>query len=234
MNGLGCFFDGFQLVRRPGLRRYVVVPVLINVFVFVFLVGLSSAYFDNWMKIVGGWFPVWLSVFSWIIWVFALGLLIAINLFAFTFIANIIGSPFNSMLSVKVEEELTGFITDSVGSLWGIIPRTVARELSKLRFFLPKLLGLLIITFIPVLNIIAPFLWVFFGAWMMCFQYSDYAADNNNISFSELRSRISNRRFHALAFGVPIYFVMSVPFVNLLLMPVGVAGGTRFWVEHLR
>jgi len=25
-----------------------------------------------------------------------------------------------------------------------------------------------------------------------------------------------------------------VPVVNLILMPIGVAGGTRFWVEHLR
>jgi len=96
------------------------------------------------------------------------------------------------------------------------------------------LLGLLLITIIPVINTVAPFLWVLFGAWMMSIQYADYAADNNDISFAELQSRIRARRFDAFMFGLPAYLLLTVPVVNLILMPIGVAGGTRFWVEHLR
>jgi CysZ protein len=96
------------------------------------------------------------------------------------------------------------------------------------------LLGLLLITIIPVINTVAPPLWVLFGAWMMSIQYGDYAADNNDVSFRELQSRMSARWFDALMFGLPAYLLLTVPVVNLILMPVGVAGGTRFWVEHLR
>ena len=42
------------------------------------------------------------------------------------------------------------------------------------------------------------------------------------------------RRLDALMFGLPAYLLLTVPVVNLILMPIGVAGGTRFWVEHLR
>ena len=45
---------------------------------------------------------------------------------------------------------------------------------------------------------------------------------------------MSARRFDALMFGLPAYLLLTVPIVNLILMPIGVAGGTRFWVEHLR
>ncbi len=99
---------------------------------------------------------------------------------------------------------------------------------------LPMLLGLLLITVIPVSNAVAPFLWILFGAWMMSIQYADYAADNNDVSFKALQSRLGARRFDALMFGLPAYLLLTVPVVNLILMPIGVAGGTRFWVEHLR
>ncbi|MFT7222012.1 MAG: CysZ protein, partial [Candidatus Azotimanducaceae bacterium] len=89
-------------------------------------------------------------------------------------------------------------------------------------------------TIIPVVNVISPVLWVLFGAWMMAIQYADYAADNNDASFSSLRNRLARRRFQSLMFGLPAYLLLTVPIVNLILMPVGVAGGTRLWVEHLK
>ena len=106
--------------------------------------------------------------------------------------------------------------------------------MSKFLYYLPRLIGLIVISFIPGLNAIAPFLWVAFGAWMMAVQYTDYAADNNEVSFSDLRSRLNNRKFQSLLFGFPAYFLLAIPLINLVLIPVGVAGGTKFWIEHLR
>ena len=69
---------------------------------------------------------------------------------------------------------------------------------------------------------------------MMALEYSDYGADNNDVPIRELRERLKGKRFQSLMFGLPAYFLLTVPIVNLVLMPVGVAGGTRFWVEHLK
>ena len=175
-----------------------------------------------------------MSALYWLVWGISLIVLLVLILFVFTFVANIIASPFNAILSIKVEQVLTGAAPVSTVSPWLILPRSVARELGKLRYILPRLLGLLLITIIPVINTVAPFLWVLFGAWMMSIQYADYAADNNDVSFGELQSRMRARRFDALMFGLPAYLLLTVPVVNLILMPIGVAGGTRFWVEHLR
>ena len=234
MTGLECFFDGFQLIRRPGLRRYFIVPCLINAAVLTVLVMLSYSRFDDWVAVIMSWFPNWMFALYWLVWGISLIVLLVLLLFIFTFVANIIASPFNAILSMKVEQVLTGSAPESSVSPWLILPRSVARELAKLRYILPRLLGLLLITIIPVINMVAPLLWVLFGAWMMSIHYADYAADNNDVSFAALRSRMSARRFDALMFGLPAYLLLTVPIVNLILMPIGVAGGTRFWVEHLR
>jgi len=234
MTGLQCFLDGFQLIRRPGLRRYFVVPCLINAVVLTLLAGLSYTHFDDWVGLIMGFFPDWMAALYWLVWGIALIVLLVLILFVFTFVANIIASPFNAILSIKVEQALTGSAPQSSVSPWLILPRSLAREVVKFLYILPRLLGLLLITIIPVINTVAPFLWVLFGAWMMSIQYADYAADNNDVSFSELKSRLGSRRFDALMFGLPAYLLLTVPVVNLILMPIGVAGGTRFWVEHLR
>ena len=68
---------------------------------------------------------------------------------------------------------------------------------------------------------------------MMAIQYADYAADNNQLSFPELRARLASARGQALLFGMVVYLILAIPVVNLFLIPIAVAGGTVFWVHHL-
>jgi len=234
MSGLDCFFDGFSLIRKPGLRRYFIIPTLINILVLVALISVSALYFDSWIEMAMGWFPDWMTALYWLVWIIAFLIVMVLVLFCFTFIANIISSPFNAVLSVRVEEFLTGNPPVSAASAWMVLPRAIGREISKLLYVLPRLAVLVLLTIIPVINTISPFLWVLFGAWMMAIQYADYGADNNDVSFRDLRTLLERRRFQAFMFGLPAYLLLTVPMVNLVLMPVGVAGGTRFWVENLK
>jgi len=49
-----------------------------------------------------------------------------------------------------------------------------------------------------------------------------------------LRKRLEDRPMQALLFGLIVYFVIAIPVINLVLIPVAVAGGTVYWVEQLR
>jgi len=234
MNGIDCFMQGFELVLKPGLRRYIIIPTIINTIVLAVMVSVSVSNFGPWVESLTSWLPEWLSFLSWLIW-FLAGIVVAFVLFyLFTISANIIASPFNALLSIKVEEYLTGRLLESNASIWLIVPRAILRELVKLMYLLPRLIGLLLLSVIPVANAIAPILWILFSAWMMAVQYTDYAADNNEISFSDLRNRLGKERVQALVFGLPAYFMLAIPIVNLVLLPVAVAGGTAFWVKNLR
>ncbi|MBQ61498.1 MAG: sulfate transporter CysZ [Gammaproteobacteria bacterium] len=234
MNGIDCFVEGFQLVRTPGLRKYIVIPTVINVFVLVALITVSVSQFDYWVGGLMGMLPEWMSFLSWLIKMLAVLIVAVLLFYLFTIIANIIASPFNALLSIKVEEHLVGNLPASTTSIWLIVPRTVGREIAKLYYFLPRLVGLLLVSIIPLINTAAPILWLLFGAWMMAIQYTDYAADNNEISFSDLRRELGGARFQSVLFGTPVYLLLAIPLANLILLPVAVAGGTVFWIKNLR
>lgn len=233
MNGIDCFFEGFRLVRQPGLRRYVVIPLLINIVVLSAIMFYGMGQYDSLLATISGWLPDWLSFLAGIVSFLTAVIVFAIGIYLFTIIANIIASPFNSLLSEKVEELLVpGLLRESPGILT-ILGRSVAREVSKLLYLLPRLLGLLLFSVIPGVNAFAPLAWILFGAWMMAVQYADYGADNNQLSFPKLRDRLSQSKLQALLFGLIVYFLLAIPIVNLFLIPIAVAGGTVLWVKHL-
>ena len=103
MNGIDCFLEGFSLVRRPGLRQYVIVPALINAVVLILMVSGSYMQFDGWVASATGWLPDWLSFLSGIVWFLAVIAVIFALFYIFTIVANIVASPFNALLSIKVE-----------------------------------------------------------------------------------------------------------------------------------
>jgi len=234
MNGIDCFLEGFGLVRKPGLRRYVIVPAAINMLVLASMILLSITQFDDWVTSATALLPEWLSFLSGLVWLLAVIVVTFALFYLFVVMANIIASPFNALLLIKVEELLVGKPPPSAVSIWLILPRAIWREISKLSYLLPRLLGLLLLSIIPVINLVAPVLWILFGAWMMAIQYTDYGADNNGISFSDLRHRLGKVRLQSVLFGMPAYLLLAVPLVNLVIMPVAVVGGTVFWVKNLR
>lgn len=233
---MNYLLEGLRLIRQPGLRAYVIIPLIINVLVFLLLFGYGIGVVDSWLTTTMATLPEWMSFMYWLVWLLAIATAVLIWFFCFTIVANLIASPFNAVLSVKVEERLTGEIqpAGSISSLMVILPRTLAREFSKLAYYLPRLIGLILITFVPGINFFAPFVWLAFGAWMMAVQYTDFGADNNNVSFKELRYRLSDNKMSSLGFGVIVYLMIAIPILNLIVMPAAVAGGTVFWVERLR
>jgi CysZ protein len=93
-------------------------------------------------------------------------------------------------------------------------------------------LALFLISLIPVINLIAPVLWVIFGSWLLSLEYLDYPMGNHDLVFDEEKRRLGERRGIALGFGGAVMVLTSIPIVNFVTMPVAVAGATLLWVEQ--
>ena len=228
---------GFKMIMRPGLRMYVLLPLSINIMVFFGLIYFAVQRFNGWVAQLMPNLPSWLSFLDYILWPLFVVLVLLIIFFTFTTIANLIASPFNSFLAEKVdsiarrEDTAAPF---SWGELLAIVPRTLWREMRKLGYFLPRALGLLILSFIPGVNIIAAPLWVVFNIWMMAVQYIDYPADNNKVSWGLMLEWLRVKRWLSLGFGGITYLVLMVPLLNLVAMPAAIAGATLLWVDHYK
>ena len=235
-SGLKYFFEGFNIMMRPGLRRFVFIPILVNVIV----LGLSFMWLfsqvDSWIASILSYLPNWLHWLSYILWPLILASILFIFAYFFSTLANIIAAPFNGFLAERVEEELTGVNAKELpwSDFVKDIPRMINREFVRLGYYLPRALLLLIISFIPVINLIAPLLWFLFGAWMMSIQYCDYAFDNHKISFTSMKETMKKDRLNNMPFGALVAIITMIPLVNLFIMPAAVCGATAMWVDHYR
>ena len=227
--------QGLSLVLSPGLRLFVLLPLLINLVLFAVLIGLAVQQFGQWVDYFMPSLPDWLAFLEYLLWPLFVALVLLIVFFTFTLLANLIAAPFNGFLAEKVEVVVRGedpFPTFRWGELAAMVPRTLGRELRKLAYFLPRALALLILSLIPGVNLLAAPLWLLFGIWMMAVQYIDYPADNNKLGWNEMLDWLRARRWQSLGFGGITYAALLVPGLNILMMPAAVAGATVFWVRE--
>jgi len=231
--GIRYFGRGLSLLSNKGLKRFIAIPILINA-----LLMMALIYFGGgWLLDKVGWlvdlFPSWLSWLTWIITPVAALTIISMTLYFFSAVLNLIAGPFNGLLSEAVETKIVGAeIPDE--TLGEQVSRTLQRELKKLGYFLPRYLGLLVISFIPVINIVSPVLWFMFGAWVLTLQYLDYALDNNGHSFADLHQALKLQPLTTLGFGFVVAVGFMIPIVNLLVMPAAVCGATLYWSEQIK
>ena len=227
--------EGLTLVLSPALRLFVLLPLTVNLLVFIGLIVVSVQQFNGWVEVFMPSLPSWLNFLEYILWPLFVLLVLLMVFFTFNLVANIIAAPFNGFLAEKVEIVARGqdnFPAFSWNELVAVVPRTLSRAMRKISYFLPRSIALLILSFIPVLNILAAPLWLLFGVWMMAVQYIDYPADNNKMSWPDMLAWLREKRWQSLGFGGITYLALLIPFVNILMMPAAVAGATLFWVRE--
>jgi CysZ protein len=91
------------------------------------------------------------------------------------------------------------------------------------------MLPLLLISVIPGVNLIAPFLWALFGAWGMGLEFMAYPQENKGILFSEQKEQAKARRLSVLSFGGLVIAGLSIPVFNLVVAPAAVIGATIYF-----
>ncbi len=226
-------FRGLSMLFHSGLRRYVLVPLLINIIIFSLTAWLAVTYFEVFLA----WAlppDSWLQKLEWLLWpLFALTYAV-MTFYSFTMIANLIASPFNGILAGKIEEIITGTLPEETDTsvLAAIIP-AVTGELGKIWYFLLRAIPVLIMMLIPGLNAIASILWLLLGFWFLTIEYIDYPMGNHGLRPRQQRARLRSHPFKSWSFGAGATLLMLIPVLNFAAMPASVAGATRFWVKSL-
>ncbi len=232
--GIQALARGTRLLNKPGVRIYVIIPLCINLLLFGTLIWYGYSQFVPLVEWMMSFVPGFLDFLEWFVWLF-FGSLAAITVFfCFTPVANIVAAPFNALMSEKIEIHLTGKALSSNVSFAQMALDSIGSQLRKLVYILLWALGLFLISLIPVINLIAPVLWVVFGSWLLSLEYFDYPMGNHDLVFAEEKRQLRERRGIALGFGGGVMVLTSIPIVNFITMPVAVAGATLLWVEQFQ
>ena len=232
--GIQALARGTRLLNQPGVRIYVIIPLAINLLLFGALIWYGYSLFVPFVEWMMSFVPGFLDFLEWFIWLF-FGTLAALTVFfSFTPVANIVAAPFNALMSEKIEIYLTGKAPTSNISFAKMALDAIGSQLRKLVYILLWALGLFLISLIPVINLIAPVLWVIFGSWLLSLEYFDYPMGNHDLVFDEEKRQLRDRRGIALGFGGGVMILTSIPIINFVTMPVAVAGATLLWVEQFQ
>ncbi len=230
--GAACLLQGLKMLGQPSLRHFVWAPLLINLILYSLGFWAGAHYFStvlNWLV------PGWLDWLRWLLWpLFAL-LLFVIGFFSFTLVANLIAAPFYGLLAEKVQRNLGVTQPEREESrLMNELAADVASEIHRMGYFALRALPLLLLSIIPGVNVVAPLLWVLFGAWSLSLEYLSYPLDAQGLRFGRQRELAKSRRLETLSFGGAVMLGLSVPVLNILIPPAAVIGATLYAAERWR
>ncbi len=234
ISGIGYFLHGLSLITQKRIRRFVLIPLAINITVFSGLIYVGYSQIGGLTERLQSYLPEWLSFLSYLLYPLFAVAAVLVLVFGFSLLANLIAAPFNGFLAEAVESKLVGKPMDEQSTA-GLIKEVVASlisEIGKLAYFALWAIPLLILFVIPVLNIAAPFLWLIFGAWMLALEYGDFPMGNHNIKFARQRQVAASKRLTVLGFGATVMFALMIPIVNFVVIPAAVAGATAMWVKE--
>lgn len=225
--GPAYLLHGFRLIRRPGLRRYVLIPLVVNTALFAALIVYGVGRFD---ALIDELLPPAFDWLEWLLWPLFAATVLVIAFYAFGLVANLIAAPFNSLLAAAVERSLTGTAPQDGGGLREALAG-LGHEIKKFLFLAGCAAPLLVLFVIPGVNLLAPLAWFLFSAWLMALEYSDYPLGNRGLRFTEIRAHVRQRPLLALGFGASVLLCTMIPLLNFLTMPAAVAGATALWTE---
>tara|TARA_R110001606_G_scaffold223974_2_gene371985 strand:+ start:2822 stop:3601 length:780 start_codon:yes stop_codon:yes gene_type:complete len=233
----GAFLKAFPLVFSKDLRLFILAPLLANFVLVGLLYMVAFSYFQTLMDSAMGYLPEWVSFLNWLFYLIFAAIISVLLFYSFSVGVNILAAPFMAFLAEKVEEKETGKVFDealTTGVIMAIIGRSLQRECQKILYFLPRFILLLLLSFIPLVNVIAPVLLLLFSAWMLSLQYMDYAFDNNKVKFHDMRMALRSKPLLCWTFGGIVMVGLTIPFFNLFVMPIAVVAATLLWISVFR
>lgn len=237
VRGFWAPFRGIAFIRanRP-LWKLVWIPILINIALFAALGALFVVFFPDLVGLIlpesESWYVV---IFRWVLWVVGFLLYLLLFLVTFTAVGTAISSPFNELLSERVERMVRGDLPESTGGLWMQTKRTMRSLIESLKHLGVYVLGsgaIALVALIPVVGgVISTVLGTFWTLLFLAMEFGDYYLSRHWIRFVVRWKLLWAHRWSSLGFGAGCALMLMIPVVNLLLMPGAVVGGTLLWLE---
>jgi len=228
-----------MLTRAPRLWKYVLIPIAVNLVVGATLyAGLLFAGLRAIDATVAG-LPAWAAFFGALLRALLIvGLLIGTG-FVLVRFGVVLGAPWYAQLSNQVELIRNGrqLLPNESGSQVFVrdLLRAVGFELQKLALVVLIGIGLLLLNLIPVAGqILATGGGIMLGTTIACLDFLDYPLERRLLSFRQKLGLIRHHLPATAGFGLICLGLVSIPFLNLLAIPLCVAAGTLFFCEHMQ
>jgi CysZ protein len=246
--GFRLAFQGVAfLARHRPLWKWAILPAAVNLVVFAAAFAVFLVFYDDLFTRATG-FLILEPPQSWIAWLWVaplrllawmIGLLLILTalvvlFFAFLVLGTAIASPFLDILSQRVEEIVTGRVSEDKTTLLGALRNiggSIVLELRKLGFFVIVQVALFLLGLIPLLTPLTVVAATFFTMLFLPMEYASFAMDRRQMPFPTQRSLIWRQRWLMLGFGAAGFLTLLIPLLNFVCLPALVVGGTLLFLH---
>lgn len=238
ISGIKAYFGAFSLISKLKLWKYFAIPMLISFITAIIIFTTAYGLSDNVGAFISkAWVWDWGKETFTTIGTFIGGLfIIIIGLILFKHIIMALSAPFMSPVSEKIEAHLTGNAphthrnTTFLQQLWRGIRINGRNLFMELLLTIP----LLLLKFIPVINIFSAILLFLVQAYYAGFGNIDYTLERH---FEYQKSTSFVRKHRGLAIGNGMVFILFllIPIIGVILvLPLSVTAATTKTVEALQ
>lgn len=238
LKGIKAYTGAFELISKLKLWKYFAIPIAISVLT-ALIIGLSAyGLSDNIGRFIANIWP-WdwgKETFTFISTFIGGIVVIAIGLILYKHIIMALSAPFMSPVSEKIEAHLTGIErhnhrkTSFKEQLW----RGIRINLRNLGKELLITLPILLLKFIPVVNIFSTVLLFLIQAYYAGFGNMDYTLERH---FKCRESIQFVRKYRGIAIGNGIVFMLFlfIPIIGVILvLPMSVTASSLNTVNLLK
>ena len=237
IKGIQAYFEAFELISKLKLWKYFTIPMVIS-FITATIIGISAYGFsDNVGRFIAKIWPWdWGSETFMSISSFVGGIaILAIGLILFKHIIMAFSAPFMSPVSEKIEAHLTGDTSHQhrKTNFSQQLSRGIRMNIRNLGRELLLTIPLLILKFIPGVNIISIALLFLLQAYYAGFGNMDYTLERH-FNFRESIQFVKRRRGLAIGNGIVFILFLFIPIIGVILvLPLSVTASSIVTVKAL-
>jgi CysZ protein len=223
ISSLGISLSTFK--KDKWIPLFSMVPVVIGALTYTFLgrylftdlLGVGKEWIENSVSSSG-----WSSIFYYLIVGFLSIAFYFLVSWTFILVVSLVASPFNDIISSRVEKVLIGKDPDEVSlsfkRLLANLGATLLNELKKITLIIVLSLFGFFISFVPVLAPVG----ILISAILMSVSFLDYSWSRKSMSAKECVGELKKHFISYTLMGGAFLALMSIPFLNIFVIPFGV------------
>ena len=233
--GIQAYFGVFKLMRTLKLWQYFFIPIIISI-VTAAIIGFSAYGFsDNMGRFIARlWIWDWgkdgFTTFSTVVGAI---FILAIGLIVYKHIIMALSAPFMSPVSEKIEAHLAGKplqthrTTSFREQLWRGVRINVRNLVKELLISIP----ILLLKFIPIVNIFSTILLFLVQAYYAGFGHMDYTLERH-FNYRDSKDFVGKNKGVAIGNGIVFMLFLLIPVVGIILvLPLSVTAASLKTVE---
>ncbi len=237
INGFFYPYKGFMFImRNPRLLSYVAIPTVINALLYSLFLWYTSTRINRWISALIPTGEEWYwTILFYVAMVLAALLVLVLVVYTFTIVGSLILSPFNDLLSEKVDKIYSGKSLDEPFKLKGIMKdmgRALKAEAGRILIYLTGFALLFSLNlFPPIGTAIYGVAITIFTMYFIGWEYFDYSLERHKFPFGRKLKANMRHGLTLTSFGAGAALSLMVPLLNLAAIPVCVVGATLLFCD---